>query len=88
MNKYTLSESKVACDIGYLQDRHGAKSSKRLLASVLIGIGTFIALATCSYGLFFPIRSAEFIKSIVEVCILSGCGLELGGIADNFKGRK
>jgi hypothetical protein len=70
---------------GYLNGPYGEKSSKRLWGSVLIAIGTAIGLGSCAYGLFYPIGASEFIKSIVEVFVFSGCGLELGGIADKFK---
>ena len=71
----------------YLNDQVGDKSSKRLWGSVLIGIGTFIGLGSCIYALFFHIGAATFIKNIIEIFVLSGCALELGGIADVLKMR-
>ncbi len=81
-------DEKIQKEIGYLRGPQGEKSSKRLWGSVLIGTGTIIGFGACIYALFYPIGHADFIKSMVEVFIFSGCGLALGGTADILKMRK
>lgn len=69
----------------YLEGPFGEKSSKRLIAIILITLGCAIGTIASIYGLFHKIPSSHFILDAFITFISGGVIVELGTIADIIK---
>ncbi len=82
-----MSATQTTKQAGFFRDAQGHRSSKRLIGTILIGVGAAFLGVVGVFSLFNPVADPQTSLDVGRTLIYAGAGLLGIGVVEKFGGK-